>query len=130
MFKNIRTRWQEARGAHLKEEFLDVSRRMNGFTEEHAKHFGLALDSAFRFWIKNHGLVKDTAIKFRKSSAKELRTQATGRYDKDIGASYALAVFSFHVESSYLPGEDANFVYDKTTYTISLCSGLVARQPI
>jgi hypothetical protein len=37
----------------------------------------------------------------------------------DIGAAYALEFLSYHIEASYLPGEDAAFVYDMTSYYIS-----------
>jgi hypothetical protein len=36
-----------------------------------------------------------------------------------LGAIYALEFLSYHVEASYLPGEDAAFVYDLTSYYIS-----------
>ena len=44
---------------------------------------------------------------------------ARRRYEHDIGAAYALEFLSYHVEASYLPGEDAAFVYDLTSYYIS-----------
>ena len=94
MFENIRSRWQEARSARLKEEFLDASRRMNSFTEENAEHFATALDYAYRYWIKNHGPVNECAIEFRRTAAKELQSQAKQRYNSDIGAS--IAVHSSH----------------------------------
>jgi hypothetical protein len=124
MLENIRTRWQEARAARLKEEFLDAFRRVNSFTEENAEHFGRTLDYAFRYWIANHGPVRECAKEFRRSAVKELKSQAKQRYNSDVGASYGLAVFSFHVEASFLPGDDASFVYDLTTRAISEASAL------
>jgi hypothetical protein len=129
MFENIRTGWQEARAARLKEEFLDASRRMNSFTEENAEHFARTLDYAFRYWITEHGPVKECAIEFRRSAVKELQSQARQRYNTDVGAAYGLAVFSFHVEASFLPGEDGSFVYDLTTLAISKAGELVHNFP-
>ena len=48
-----------------------------------------------------------------------MRRDARRRYEHDIGAAYALEFLSYHVEASYLPGEDAAFVYDLTSYYIS-----------
>jgi len=48
-----------------------------------------------------------------------MRSDARRRYEHDIGAAYALEFLSYHVEASYLPGEDAAFVYDLTSYYIS-----------
>ena len=50
---------------------------------------------------------------------KEMRSDARRRYEHDIGSAYALEFLSYHVEASYLPGEDAAFVYDLTSYYIS-----------
>ena len=48
-----------------------------------------------------------------------MRRDARRRYQDDIGAAYALEFLSYHVEASYLPGEDAAFVYDLTSHYIS-----------
>jgi hypothetical protein len=45
-----------------------------------------------------------------------MRGDARRRYEDDIGAAYALELLSYHVEASYLRGEDAAFVYDLTSY--------------
>jgi hypothetical protein len=127
MFENIQRRWQEARAARLKEEILDASRRMNSFTEENSEHFAKTLDYASRHWVTNHGPVTECALEFRKSAVKELQSQAKAHYTSDIGRSYGLAVFSFHVEASFLPGEDARFVYDLTAHTISKASEFVQK---
>jgi hypothetical protein len=127
MFGTIRTRWQEARAARLREEFLDASRRINSFTEENAAHFASALNYAFRYWVDKHGPVKECAIELRRSAVKELQSLAKRRYHSDIGVSYGLATFSFHVEASFLPGEDASVVFDLTALAISNASELVKK---
>jgi hypothetical protein len=127
MFENMRMRWHEARAARLKEEYLDASRRTNGFTEENSEHFFKTLDYASRYWVAHHGPVKECSIEFRKSAAKELKARAKRHLTSNIGNAYGLAVFSFHVEASFLPGEDASFVYDLTALTISKASGLVQK---
>jgi hypothetical protein len=131
MFESMRTRWQEARGTRLKEEFLDASRRLNGFSEEDVERFGRTLDYCFRYWITKNGPVKDCLPEFRRIAAKELKSQAKQRYSSSIGASYGLAFLSFHVEASYLPGDDASSVYDMTAASISIAGELVklAEQP-
>jgi hypothetical protein len=127
MSENIQRRWEEARAARLKEEFLDAFRHTNSFTEEESEHFFKTLDYAFRYWMKNHGPVRECAKEFRKSAVRELKSQAKQHYTDDIGRSYGLAVFSFHIEASFLPGEDASFVYDVTAQTISRTSDLVEK---
>jgi hypothetical protein len=127
MFENIRTLWKEARASRLKEEYLDASRRTNSFTEENAERFSKTLDYAFRYWITNHGPVQDCAIEFRRSAVKELKSQAKQHFTSDIGRACGLAIFSFHIEASYLPGEDASFVYDLTALKISEASQLVQK---
>jgi hypothetical protein len=129
MFESTRIRWREARAAKLKEEFVDASRRISAFSEETAERFGRALDHAFNHWVKNHGPVKECPEEFRKSAAKELKSMAKQRYSSDIGVSYAFAFFSFHIEASYLPGEDASFVYELTGQSISTVSELARKIP-
>jgi hypothetical protein len=48
-----------------------------------------------------------------------MRRDARRRYEHDVGAAYALEFLSYHVEASYLRGEDAAFVYDLTSHYIS-----------
>ena len=48
-----------------------------------------------------------------------MRRNAHRRYEHEIGAGYGLEFLSYHVEASYLPGEDAAFVYDLTSHYIS-----------
>jgi hypothetical protein len=127
MFENMRTRWQEARAERLREEFLDASRRMNVFSEENSERFAKTLDYAFRHWVANHGPVNECALEFRRSAVKELQSQAKQNFTSDIGRSYGLAVFSFHVEASFLPGEDARSVYDLTALMISKACELVQK---
>ncbi|HLW90030.1 MAG TPA: hypothetical protein VKS78_01855 [Roseiarcus sp.] len=127
MFESVKRQWREARAARLKEEFADASRRIGALSEEAAEHFGRALDYASNHWLETHGPVKECSEQFRRVVAKELRSQAKQRYARDIGASYALAFFSFHVEASCLPGEDANFVYVLTGQAISSATELIQK---
>jgi hypothetical protein len=41
------------------------------------------------------------------------------RNEHDIGAAYAIEFLSYLIEAFCLPGEDAAFVYDMTSYYIS-----------
>jgi len=125
MLEGIRVRWQEARGARLKQELLDAFRHMNAFTEEQSERCGKALVFLSQQWIENNGPVKSCGIDSCKGMALELKAQARQRYATDIAASYGLAVFSLHLESSCLPGEDANFVYAQTANAIKTSSDLV-----
>jgi hypothetical protein len=65
------------------------------------------------------GPVKDCEVRIGKHTVKEMRRDAQRRDEHDIGAAYALEFLSYHVEASYLPGEDAAFVYDLTSHYIS-----------
>src|SRR5580698_4051317 len=46
-------------------------------------------------------------------------SRPAGRYEHDIGAAYAIEFLSYLIEAFCLPGEDAAFVYDMTSYYIS-----------
>ena len=48
-----------------------------------------------------------------------MRRDARRCCENDIDAAYALEFLSYHVEASYLRGEDPAFVYDLTSYYIS-----------
>jgi len=61
----------------------------------------------------------DCDLRIRKFAVKEMRKDARRRYEHDIGASYALEFLSYHIEASYLPGEDAVFVYNLTSEYIA-----------
>ena len=84
-----------------------------------SQRFGRGLNYLFNDWIERFGPVKDCDVRIRKRTVKEMRRDARRRYEHDIGAAYALEFLSYHVEASYLPGEDAAFVYDLTSHYIS-----------
>ena len=85
--------------------------------DEQAERFSHGLNFLFNDWVKRFGPVKDCDVRTRKFSVREMRTDARRRYEHDIGASYALEFLAFHIEASYLPGEDAASVYDLTSQT-------------
>jgi hypothetical protein len=61
-----------------------------------------------------------------------MRSDARRRYERDMGAAYALEFPSYHIEAPYLPGEDAAFVYDLTADYISQAGDAarrMAREP-
>ena len=119
MLGQIRTRLQEARGAKLKRRLENASRYVGDLGDEQAERFGRGLNHLFNDWVERFGPVKDCQVRIRKHTVKEMRSDARRRYEHDIGAAYALEFLSYHVEASYLPGEDAAFVYDLTSYYIS-----------
>jgi len=119
MFGQLRTRWREARGAQLRLQFENASLFVRDLGDEQAERFGRGLNYLFNDWIERFGPVKDCEVRVRKHTVKEMRRDARRRYVHDIGAAYALEFLSYHVEASYLPGEDAAFVYDLTSYYIS-----------
>jgi len=114
MFENLAKRWQETRGTGLKAEFVDSVRRLNSLTKVDAERFGQGLSQSYRLWIEKNGPVKQSPESLRKPMTKEFILQARKCFRYDIGVSYALAFISFHLESSYLPGNDAAFVYETT----------------
>ena len=113
------TRWREARGAQLKRQFENASLYVRDLGDEQAERFGRGLNYLFNDWVERFGPVKDCEVRTRKHTIKEMRSDARRRYEHDIGASYALEFLSYHIEASYLPGEDAAFVYDLTFHYIS-----------
>jgi hypothetical protein len=112
-------RWQEARAAQLKRQLENASLYVRDLGDEQAQRFGRGLNYLFNDWVERFGPVKDCEVRTRKHTVKEMRRDARRRYQHDIGAAYALEFLSYHVKASYLPGEDAAFVYDLTSYYIS-----------
>jgi hypothetical protein len=119
MLGRLRTRWREARGAQLKRKLENASLYVRDLGGEQAERFGRGLNYLFNDWVERFGPVKGCEIRIRRHTVKEMRRDARRRYQQDIGAAYALEFLSYHVEASYLPGEDAAFVYDLTSYYIS-----------
>ncbi len=119
MLGRLRTRWQEARGAELKRRFENASLYVHDLGDEQAQRFGRGLNYLFKDWVERFGPVKDCEVRIRKHTVNEMKRDARRRYQDDIGAAYALEFLSYHIEASYLSGEDAAFVYDLTSYYIS-----------
>jgi hypothetical protein len=86
---------------------------------EQAERFGRGLNHLFNDRIERFGLVKDCEGRIRKHTANEMLSDARRRCEHDIAAAYAIESLSYHIEASYLPGKDAAFVYDVTSYYIS-----------
>ena len=119
MFGPLTTRWGQARGAELKRRFENASLYVRDLGDEQAERFGRGLNFLFNDWVERFGPVRDCEPRIRKRTVKEMRKDARRRYAHDIGAAYALEFLSYHIEASYLPGEDAAFVYDLTSHYIS-----------
>jgi hypothetical protein len=119
MFGHLIARMRESRGARLKGQFENASLYLRDLGDEQAKRFGRGLNHLFNDWVERFGPVKDCEIHIRKRAVKEMRADARRRYEHDMGAAYAIEFLSYHIEASYLPGEDAAFVYDLTSHYIS-----------
>jgi hypothetical protein len=119
MLGRLITGWREARGTRLNRQFENASLYVRDLGEEQAERFGRGLNYLFNDWVARFGPVKDCQVRIRKHTVKEMRRDARRRYEDDIGAAYALEFLSYHIEASYLPGRDAAFVYDLTSYYIS-----------
>ena len=119
MFGQLRTRWREARGTRLKRQLENASLYVRDLRDEQAERFTRGLNYLFNDWVERFGPVKDCEVRTREHTVKEMKRDARRRYEHDIGAAFALEFLSYHVEASYLPGEDAAFVYDLTSYYIS-----------
>jgi N12 class adenine-specific DNA methylase len=119
MFGRLRTRWREARGTRLKREVENAFRHVDDLGDEQAQRFRRGLNYLFDDWVRRFGPVNECDVHIREHTVKEMSHDARRRYEFDIGASYAVAFLSYHIEASYLPGEDAAFVYDLTSRYIS-----------
>ncbi len=119
MFGRLIAHMREARGTDLKRQFENASLHLRDLGDEQAERFGRGLNHLFNDWVDRFGPVKDCEVPIRKRAVKEMRTDARRRYEHDMGAAYAIEFLSYHIEASYLPGEDAAFVYDMTSYYIS-----------
>ena len=119
MLGRLRTLWEQARGAQLRRRLENASLYVRDLGDEQAERFGQGLNYLFNDWVERFGPVKDCEVRIRKHTVKEMRRDARRRYEDDISASFALEFLSYHVEASYLPGDDAAFVYDLTSHYIS-----------
>jgi hypothetical protein len=119
MFGHLIAHMRESRGARLKGQFENASLYLRDLGEEQAERFGRGLNHLFNDWVDRFGPLKDCEIHIRKRAVKDMRADARRRYQHDMGAAYAIESVSYHIEASYLPGEDAAFVYDMTSYYIS-----------
>jgi hypothetical protein len=119
MLGRLRTRWREAYGTRLKRQLENASLYVRDLGDEQAERFGRGLNYLFNDWVERFGPVKDCEVRTRKRTVKEMKRDARRRYEHDMGAAYALEFLSYHIEASYLPGDDAAFVYDLTSYYIS-----------
>jgi hypothetical protein len=119
MLGRLRTRWREAQGTRLKHRLENACLYVRDLGDEQAERFGRGLNYLFNDWVERFGPVKDCEVGARKHTVKEMKRDARRRYEHDIGAAFALEFLSYHVEASYLPGEDAAFVYDLTSHYIS-----------
>jgi hypothetical protein len=119
MLRHLMTHWREARGTDLKRQFENASLYLRDLGDEQAERFARGLNHLFNDWVDRFGPVKDCEVRIRKYAVKEMRADARRRYEHDMGAAYAIEFLSYHIEASYLPGEDAAFVYDLTSHYIS-----------
>jgi hypothetical protein len=119
MLEHLITGWRQARATRLKRQVENASLYVRDLGDEQAERFGRGLNFLFNDWLERFGRLNDCEVRIRKHAVKEMRRDARRRYQDDIGAAYALEFLSYHIEASYLPGEDAAFVYDLTSYYIS-----------
>lgn len=119
MFERFRTRRGRARGARLRRQVENASLYLRDLGEEQADRFSRGLNHLFNAWVERFGPVEACELRIRKRAVRTMRKDARRRYEDDIGASYALEFLSYHIEASWLPGEDAAFVYDLTARYIS-----------
>jgi hypothetical protein len=102
-----------------KRQFENASLYIRNLGNEQAERFGRGSSYLFNDWVERFGPLKDCEARIRRQTIKKMRSDARRRYEHDIGAAYALEFLSYHIEASYLPGEDAASVYDLTTDYIS-----------
>lgn len=69
--------------------------------------------------------MKDCELRTRKHTVNEMKRDARRRYEH--GGAVALEFLSYHVEASYLPGDDAAFVYNLTSRYISQAGNAARR---
>jgi hypothetical protein len=129
MLESLITRWREARGTRLRRQFENASLYVRDLGEEQTERFGRGLNYLFNDWVERFGPVRDCEVSIREHTVKEMRRDARRRYEHDMGAAYALEFLSYHIEASYLPGRDAAFVYDLTSYYISGAGDGAPRMP-
>jgi len=63
--------------------------------------------------------VRDVEISLRKVAVKEFKSVARQRFETDIGSCFGYSLIRMHLESSYLPGDDADTVFHLSGLSIS-----------
>jgi hypothetical protein len=121
--ENLKVRWGQACGTQLRRRLENATRWANDLGDEQAERFSRGLNHLFNDWVERFGPVNDCDVPTRKFAVRQMKRDARRRYERDIGASYALEFLSYHIEASYLPGEDAAFVYNLTSEYISEWAG-------
>ena len=115
MFKKIKEHWKEARGINLQNEYLDLTTRLNNFSDDMIQR---SLYYAAKSYVsfENHQKVdpsyRDDVITDKKKVkyAKSIMLAARSQYDRDVCVGHGLALFSMWLESQTLPGQQARYV--------------------
>jgi hypothetical protein len=100
---------------------MDLTRRhVPGLSETQSERCERAAMLLMNDWSSKFGPLKDCSV-----SARNWAQENSVRWQRNVtkqilGASYGFAVFSMHVEASYLPGNDAKTVYDLSKAAISM----------
>ena len=134
MFKSIKQSWDIARAQILRTEFDDSVVKLTSAGEEVNARALVTMAAAQEQLLRECGALDDLSRKIRKGVKGMLLTKAKEAYDLDMGRGYGLALLSMHYESSYLPGDDANYVFDLTSQYVALATtgsseALVEREP-
>jgi hypothetical protein len=96
MLQRLTTRLQQARGTQLNGRFENAFVYIHGLGKEQARAFGRGLTYLFNDWIVRFGPVKDCEVHIRQRTIKKMRSDARRRYERDMGAAYALEFLWYH----------------------------------
>jgi hypothetical protein len=129
MFESVRMLWREARGRVLWQEYVNLTQHMAALPELQAAQCGVAYASLANQWVRQFGPVKESKVSTRKNAIKEFKDTAKQRYDTDRGVSFGYALFSMHLEASYLPGEEAKRTYALSSKAIEMAVAKVQTVP-
>lgn len=111
MFSRLREQWQIARAEVLRQEFEDFATHMLRWSDLEE---GQAMSVVSREWeiMNSRGRLRSTDA--RRAAVKALRAEMRRTYPINPGRAGGLFVLAAFVEASYLPGENAEFVYSCT----------------
>lgn len=115
MLKTLLKLWAESRGTVLKRDLEEISAHLSAKSEEFSTCVAEIFIESIRRAEYRFGDMNTIEPKYRKKISAILRKEARKSYDPSYPQSFGLILASLYIESSTLPGSDAENVYSRTS---------------